>query len=253
MSLKIILQDLPSLETRAVRTAAMMMDSGAVFVRNASIDALPMLEADLDAGALPVGSVEFVRRAMSVAGIREPDLLGYPDWALPWINPAPKLVTAREVVRRCFVKPRAVKLFTGFVYDPQAPEASLSESDAESLSEFRRLSPDEPVYVRPVVSFESEWRAYVDAALLAGLARYDQNEAEAVPSPDQSVIDAVLAAGPKDHPYAADFGVLDTGQTVVVEINDFWAIGLYQRALEPRRYLDMLSSRWTSIRAQSTV
>jgi hypothetical protein len=42
-------------------------------------------------------------------------------------------------------------------------------------------------------------------------------------------------------------GVLSTGETAIVEVNDFWAIGLYDRALNPRVYLDLLQRRWNAL------
>ena len=37
------------------------------------------------------------------------------------------------------------------------------------------------------------------------------------------------------------------GKTVLVEVNDAWAIGLYGRALDPKDYLNFLGNRWKTI------
>lgn len=52
-------------------------------------------------------------------------------------------------------------------------------------------------------------------------------------------------------PFALDVGVLATGQTALVEVNDAWAIGLYENALSPSEYYRFLISRWDSIRSRA--
>ncbi|HLO94579.1 MAG TPA: ATP-grasp domain-containing protein [Burkholderiaceae bacterium] len=47
--------------------------------------------------------------------------------------------------------------------------------------------------------------------------------------------------------YALDFGVLSTGQTVLVEANDAWALGLYGGGPAPGHYVELLTARWRQL------
>ena len=49
--------------------------------------------------------------------------------------------------------------------------------------------------------------------------------------------------------YGIDFGVLASGATALVEVNDGWALGLYGRALSARDYYRLLRTRWDQLRA----
>jgi hypothetical protein len=67
------------------------------------------------------------------------------------------------------------------------------------------------------------------------------------PIPDGHFIEQCLAALPFDYPVTLDIGVLSDGRTVLVEVNDAWAIGLYSKALDSKEYLQFLWKRWQTI------
>ena len=56
-----------------------------------------------------------------------------------------------------------------------------------------------------------------------------------------------------EHPYVLDFGVLSGGETALVEANDFWAIGLYEKSMSSQDYLSLLNARWSSILGQEFI
>src|SRR3546814_4145004 len=74
--MKLIFQIPGSFETRALQTLAYQRD---IETFRASLENLPLYADHLRAGALPVGSVEFVREAMRLADIIEPEVMTYPD------------------------------------------------------------------------------------------------------------------------------------------------------------------------------
>ncbi len=248
----LLLQIPSTAETAAVRQATFLAESSAFFVRNADDVSLEALAETLRQGALPVGSVEFVRRAMSFAGIAEPQNRSYPQQLQPWLHREVKTVRLDELRERSFIKPATTKLFTGFVFDPAAGPDPSSPHDCEQDQVVRSLPGATWVYTSEVVEFLSEWRYYVQDGAILGGARYDADGADDAPQPSKQVLEACTVAMRGERPFALDVGVLADGRTAVVEVNDGWAIGLYRGAITPTQYLAFLISCWDSIRAPGT-
>lgn len=241
----LILHSWSSYEVRACLAAATTMAAPALRVVRRAAEALSQDVDDLAAGAaVPVGSVEFVREAMKLAGISEPDNLSYPVQLQKYLAGSVRQLRAGSVLGRHFVKPLRTKLFTGFVFDSMQDPAELGEHDREQHAAFMALPPDEMVWVAEPVSFAGEWRYYVRDGRVIGRGRYDPGGADDVGEPRAAVVERVLADLPFEHPCALDFGVLDDGRTVLVEVNDAWAIGLYAEAMPAAEYLDYLLDRW---------
>lgn len=244
-----LVQAISSMETSAVRLACLMMDGARAI--NCAFENLAQHEEGLRDGVVfPVGSVEFVRRAMELAGIAEPPNLSYPGGCERFLGRRLWQGRAADVATRQFVKPIATKAFTGFVFDPLAPDEQRCEHDREQLAAFKQLPADAMVWCSEVVRFVSEWRYYVLDGEIVGQARYDEFEDEDAPSPKTSVVNDCLRALGLDHPHALDFGVTHDGRTLLVEANDAWAIGLYQRAMPNDLYLRFLKTRWDDLLRQ---
>jgi hypothetical protein len=247
--LTLLIQDVSTAETRAALAGAMLLDHQ-VTVRRSSLEDLsePETVALLKAGAtLAVGSVEFVREAMRLADIAEPENLSYPDELTDFLRRDVREVRAGQVLGRHFVKPRKTKAFTGFVFDTMQDPDTLPPDVRPDYAAFMALPADTPVWISEPVIFLSEWRYYVKDGVIIGRARYDLDGAESVPQPDEAeILSAIKAFGAK-HPYAIDFGVLEGGDTALVEVNDAWAIGLYGHALTQRQYLEFLRERWDGL------
>lgn len=245
---QVILQSLSSVETRAVRTACLLMDIPTT--------ALPLENLDMHADALrrgvamPVGSVEFVRRAMALAGIEEPRACSYPEALQPWLHRTVRRATASEALATkvaTFVKPVTTKLFTGFVLPAPQQRDQLDEHDCGQLADLQALQPGEPVWLADPVEFASEVRYYVQAGRVMGLARYDPDGADSAELPDATEVQAAIEAYACPHPYALDMGVLQDGRTALVEVQDAWAIGLYGGAMEPKTYYRYLRCYWDAL------
>lgn len=235
---------------------------------------------------MPVGSVEFVRKAMEVSRVKEPEPMSYPAQLLPDLGREVKLVSALEALRgpggkacsggapevetgrAIFVKPLKTKEFTGFVLPPPGqrehlecanPELGTSESvlhDREQFSALVQLAERDPqslVWISGVVRFVSEYRCYIVDGQIRGFARYDDGPDDAPAA--QLGVAAKAAQLLKQVPgwsrgYSIDVGVLDTGQTQIVECNDGWALGLYGNSLRTADYFDLLWLRWQQICSQ---
>lgn len=241
----VLLQNVPSTETRTIRLACLTDDIPTV---NASLNGVDAYRSELRSGTcLPVGSVEFVRCAMQTAGIREPENMSYPEGAQRFLKRSIRQTKAGLVLGTWFVKPMVTKAFTGFVFDSMARDHWYSEADRESLESFLAIPADAPVWISEPVRFLSEWRYYVQQGRIIGAARYDATGDDDAPQPNMGVVLECIQATGLTTPYAADFGVLRDGSTALVEANDAWSLGLYGQALEPLTYLRFLSLRWQSL------
>jgi hypothetical protein len=127
---------------------------------------------DTRRAALVVGSMDFIRAALRQRGIVMPAIESYPAVLAGylrrrvWQASLRDALSATKAGTRVFVKPsKRPKLFTGFVLD---------------YSNDRRAAgapPSEPVWCGDVVSWASEWRAYVVDGSVGYLAFYDGDRA----------------------------------------------------------------------------
>jgi hypothetical protein len=246
-SKRLILQAESSAEVRACLMAASLASPPIPVLRSSLANIKDMGRLIAAGVGVPVGSVEFMRAAMAAAGISEPEPLSYPVELLRHCGREIKLRRAGEVIGTWFVKPVKTKLFTGFVFDTMTDPATLSEHDREQYDAFIALDPAEPVWISEVVKFQSEWRFYVEGRRVLGKARYDTDGADDAPAPDEETVARILADLPFVCPCAVDIGVLADGSTVLVEVNDAWAIGFYQDAMPAKDYMNFLVTRWEQI------
>lgn len=241
----VVLQDPSSHETRTVRRAIML--SNDIPVVTCTANTLRQHARVLNEGALPVGSVEFVRAAMRLAHITEPANMSYPPQVREYLCRSVQTLQAGQVIGHVFVKPVQTKLFTGFVFDTMKAREQYSEHDQEQYDLFMSMSPAAQVYTSDPVEWRSEWRYYVAKGCIIGQARYDQGEDDNAPVPNIEVVQSCVNDLALDHPYALDFGVLSSGETALVEVNDAWAIGLYGTALPAHMYMSFLQERWSHL------
>ncbi len=239
-------------EERLARQVAMIED---IEVLGATLEGMERCATHLAGGTcVPVGTVEFVRRAMGLAGISEPANLSYPQALEAHLHRRVNLIPAGLVLGRWFVKPTATKAFTGFVFDTFADPADLDAHDRAQCEAFLALEPDAPVWVGEAVSWRSEVRYYVLDGQIVGEGRYDLGPDDA-PLPNPAVVQEMVrrfSASPgAPVAFAIDAGVLDCGTTALVEVNDAWALGYYSGTLEPREYVRMLWRRWRQLAART--
>lgn len=103
---------------------------------------------------------------------------------------------------------------------------------------------DKDVYCSEVVNIFTEWRCFVRYGKIVDIRPYKGDYFNY--QYDFHVINACVAAY-KDAPagYAIDFGVTDKGQTILVEVNDGYALGGY--GLLYYDYAKLLSARWAEL------
>lgn len=205
---------------------------------------------------VPVGSVEFTKAYSEHVGIDLPCKDSSLGSAVIGLATSENKDYFKRRIKRGklgdasadeFVKPVGVKLFTGAV-----------------KSQLRPMSPDTAVWISDYVKFESEYRFYiqdfVNGPEVVGWSRYDDGNFNN-PSVEHGGFDLVESLAQDLHnnlpanAYSIDIGWRpDLNEFSVVEVNDAWALGLYQPTMDcnsnpPTRqqYADMLVSRWAQI------
>jgi hypothetical protein len=205
----------------------------------------------IDGVYIPVGSVEFVRKVFDISNITEPAWNCYPMSLKSYFHRNVKRGTLGDINNVCFVKPVRTKLWTGVVYDMNIDIKLLSDHDREQYNIINSLSKDNEVWISEPIKFLSEYRYYICNGKCIGNERYDVDGEDDAPTPDITIlnncIDILTKEYNKNLTCSIDLGVLNTGQTSLVELNDGWALGLYGKSLKSIDYLNMLITRWKQI------
>ena len=201
-------------------------------------------QVPFDRECLVAGEMPSVLAAMKVLGIPEPEPDDYPECLRDVLRRRVWKSTLRDVESAMFDDARASifvkpaerrKRFTGFV--------------AESCGDLARVqgaSRRDPVWCSEVVSWKSEWRYYVIADRIAGADHY---LGDASVRPDVALVEDAIrrlrVVGRAHAAYAIDFGVLVSGETALVEMNDGFSIGIY--GLDPAIYAEFTIARWEEL------
>jgi hypothetical protein len=232
-------------EERVAALYAMTADVPLVTARLENLDAhADALRAGL---TLPVGTVEFVRKAMALAGIAEPQNRSYPECLKPWLRREVTQRRAASVIGHWFIKPMTTKTFTGLVVDTLGNPDHLSLHDRAQYNAFLALPAETMIWVSEPVTWLSEFRYYVVDGEVRGCGRYDDGPDD-MPEPNlRDVVEmAATMSNVPDAPaaFSLDVGVLESGASALIECNDAWALGYYRGTLSHRDYVHMLWRRW---------
>lgn len=117
------------------------------------------------------------------------------------------------------------------------------------MAAFKDLIPsagveaDEPVLVQEIVKFHSEWRATILRGRIINVAHYRGDPLQ-FPNP------AVMACGLQDFVdrpigFAMDWGVTESDETLLVEVNDGFSLGNY--GVRGYDYVAMIEARWRQL------
>jgi hypothetical protein len=210
-----------------------------------TFDNLPSISKESKFEYVPVGTVEYVKKYCEVVGIELPlTSLTYPEILHEFLDRKVVKGLLKDAKKDEFVKPyNAVKIFTGDIKE-----------------NIRPMRGNTPVWISEPVKFQSEVRFYIHDVIgldpIIGWVRYDDQDITN-PLPDLEYVrnmaqlinnNLYLSA------YTIDIGWRpDLNKYSLVELNDFWAIGLYNNKDEQSKpiarqdYVEMLVSRWRQI------
>ena len=186
-------------------------------------DALTHYDLDADKDVI-IASVNATIQFFEQAGVKTPKYLGYPIQLKSYLgrniheNLYGDLIHS-ETTFPYFIKPsNEVKLFTGDIIEKR--------SDLELLKEFSPgIKDDTEIYVSETIDIVSEYRCFIFENDLKGIQYYLGDFRK---YPNTEIVDQMV----KDYTsspvaYTLDVGVTADGDTILVEVNDMWAIGSY--------------------------
>ena len=135
-----------------------------------------------------------------------------------------------------FVKPVEDKLFAGRL-------VSSTKDLIGCGNENENENADIEIYCSEAVNFVSEYRCFVRYGKILDIRRY-KGSYRSIPS--YFLIErAVKNFKNAPNGYAIDFGVTDRGETLLIEVNDGYALGSY--GLFYVDYAKLLSARWCQL------
>lgn len=174
-----------------------------------------------------IGSVELTRKFFELCGVETPTYLGYPNELKPFLG--------REIVETTFgelkndfpyfVKPAScVKLFTG--------DTVTKPEHLQYLTLYGQCIDSTKIFKSEIVDFVSEYRVFVSNGEIRGIKHYRGDFEKFI---DVSVVHQMVDIY-KNCPsaFTLDVGLTSDERTLLVEVNDMWAIGSY--GLDPKIY-----------------
>lgn len=190
---------------------------------------------------LVVGGIRTVERAMSQIGMPVPTANNLPEELSTYFGRAIERTTLGAIRttwesgggKQCFVKP--LNTNKGF--------PAMALFDVDDLQSIANLPDDYAVLVSEYVLFESEWRVFVCDYEIVGLSHY-QGDPFRFPNAE-TVKSAITEFNSAPRAYGIDFGILSTGETVLIECNDGYSLGSY--SLNAVDYSRLLESRWMEL------
>jgi hypothetical protein len=180
-----------------------------------------------------VGWISQVRMALENLGITVPNEIDYPEeirhylGRKVWNSNLHKIYTD-PTTWPVFVKPVKGKQFNGTLVE------SLKDMVGLGSQENRDIWCSEPV------KFISEWRCYVRYGQLLDCRRY-KGDMQKVPN-FYTIRSCIAEYTSQPAGYGIDFGVTETGETLLIEANDGYAMGSY--GLHCLDYAKLISARW---------
>lgn len=189
-----------------------------------------------EASDIVVGGVGVVRGALRTLGRDVPEI-DYPKELEPFLGRRVWRSTIRTVNSRAdawpvFVKPVQGKLFTGRLV--------TAEKDLVGRG---TCGENAEVYCSEPVVFVAEWRCFVLRGQILDVRPYRGSWRAGF---DPRVVEGAVAAyAGAPAGYGMDFGVTEDGRTLLVEVNDGYALGSY--GLERHAYARLLSARWAEL------
>lgn len=190
-----------------------------------------------------IGSVEATTAFFKECDIDVPEYLGYPEELTGYLWRYVAKMTIGELDKYkfpYFIKPATgVKLFTG--------ELISKQSQLTLLTDYYDVEDSTEIYFSKPVDFISEYRCFVHEGELKGVQYY---LGDYKIYPDMRVVDRMIADYKSANcAYTLDVGLTPAGQTILVEVNDMWAIGSY--GMNAKTYALMCVRRMREIGRQA--
>lgn len=111
------------------------------------------------------------------------------------------------------------------------------------MTEYSKLPAETEIICSEVIDFVSEWRCFVRYGEILDIRFYNGD-------PNKEYERKIIEASISDYEeapaaYSLDFGVTTDGRTLLIEMNDGFAIGCY--GLNEELYAKFLTARWAEL------
>lgn len=183
-----------------------------------------------------VGGIGMIRKRLAAFGI-DPITIDYPEELTEFLGRTIHRTTLSKIANNpeiwpIFIKSQEQKKITGKVIRTTADLVGMGTQGE-----------DTEIYFSEVLDFVSEYRVFVRYGQILDCKHYWGNP---MIFPSSSVIiDAISKYGSAPDAYGIDFAVTRDEKTVLIEVNDAWALGCY--GLEMHLYAKFLLTRWAQI------
>jgi hypothetical protein len=185
------------------------------------------------------GGITAVRHALTQMGIKPPEPLDIPEELIQYTQRDIQFNTLSYFMKNgkfpLFVKPRKAKLFTGMIVS--------SADELSFLSQLDLAGDEQDLIASSVVKFVAEFRVFVANGEIYDCRSYSGKWNV---NPDYDFIENVIknyTSAPDG--YVIDFGVTDSGKTLLIEANDGYSFGSY--GLNPTAYFKISIARWNQM------
>jgi len=186
-----------------------------------------------------IASVQATTDFFNKIDIEVPKYLGYPDTLKKYLK---RDITKSNLNNNTkdypfFIKPADdVKLFTG--------ELIEKEESLKFMRDYCDLTNDMELYISDPINIVSEYRCFVHKKELKGIQYYAGDFRKYI---DASLVEKMI----RDYDsspiaYTLDVGVNDKGETMLIEVNDMWAIGSY--GMDYKIYTSMCVDRMNELK-----
>lgn len=149
----------------------------------------------------------------------------------------------REIKEVCIEEVNDGDFFKPLPEDHKMFSPSVKDDTLQCELLLGRIPPGHKVLTTRAVNFVSEYRVYVTRGEILDVCFYKGNPLE---FPSSSVIrEMVSLVSSKSVSFSIDVGILESGETALVEMNDFCCLGNY--GLNAREYAFSIANRWDEI------
>ena len=181
-----------------------------------------------------VGGMLIMHHSFAELGIQLPDY-NYPEELRSYLGRRIWKIRLGDLLQErlpVFIKPAEEKAAKGIIVNSR-----------EDLREYSHMDPYAEILCSEVVRFQSEWRCFVRYREILGIQHYSGDPQKI---PDREILQCAIQKYKKiPAGCSLDFGVTDDGRTLLIEMNDGFAIGCY--GLDPVLYAEMLYARWSQL------
>jgi len=162
---------------------------------------------------------------------------------LPYYPPELEQFMFRTVELRDISEVKAGEFFKPQEHEHKLFSPLLRDDSLQCELLIARLPTLTQVLASPPINFISEYRVYVSDGEILDICRY-KGDPLVLPN-IASVVEMVKRTSHYACAYGLDVGILKSGETALVEVNDFCCLGNY--GLGAREYSGCIAERWVDV------